>query len=276
MLTLYVVATPIGNLEDITLRALRVLREVGVIATEDTRTTAKLLAHYGISTPRLSYYTHNARLRLPQILERLEREDVALVSEAGTPGVSDPGSALVEAALERGIPVVSVPGPSAVPAALAASGLPADSFLFLGFLPRRPAERRALWRSVAGETRTLVAFEAPHRLRTSLQDALAVLGDRRLAVCRELTKMHEEVFRGTLSQALARFTEPRGEFTLVLAGASSADVEGPPDLEAVREALRRLRDERVPVREATAQVAAAYGLSRREAYRLWLEERSHL
>jgi 16S rRNA (cytidine1402-2'-O)-methyltransferase len=215
--TLYLVATPIGNLEDVTLRALRVLKEVGIIAAEDTRTTRKLLAAHGISARVTSYYEGNKDRKTPQLLQALEHHDVAVVSEAGMPGLSDPGYELVQAAIERGIPVAPVPGASAVVAALVVSGLPTDQFVYLGFLPRKAGERRRLLEGVAQEPRTLVAFEAPHRVRRAFQDIEAILGDRRIAVCRELTKVYEEVFRGTGTQALDHFKEPRGEFTLVMA-----------------------------------------------------------
>ncbi|MDP2954543.1 MAG: 16S rRNA (cytidine(1402)-2'-O)-methyltransferase, partial [Chloroflexota bacterium] len=218
MATLYIVATPIGNLEDITLRAIRVLGEVGLIAAEDTRTTRKLLSRYSIKTPLTSYHDHNKESKLPYLLRVLQEKDMALVSDAGMPGISDPGYELVVKAVEEGIQVVPVPGPSAVTTALAISGLPTDQFVYLGYLPRRRGQRRLALQEVSGESRTLVIFEAPHRLRDSMEDIRAVLGDRRLAVCRELTKVYEEVFRGTVSQALEHFTEPRGEFTLVIAG----------------------------------------------------------
>ena len=209
MSTLYVVATPIGNLEDVTVRALKVLAEVDLIAAEDTRVTRKLLARYKIHTPLTSYHEHNKVTKLPMLLASLREQDVALVSDAGMPGVSDPGYELVRAAVEAGYPVVPVPGPSAITSAVAVSGLPVDQFVYLGFLPRRRAARRKLLLSLASETRTLVAFETPHRLAAALQDVLEALGDRRIAVCRELTKMHEEVFRGRVSEALAHFEEPR-------------------------------------------------------------------
>jgi len=221
MAELYLVATPIGNLEDITLRALRVLREVDLIAAEDTRTARKLLSHHGIRARLLSYNDHNKQARIPRILAALRQGAVALVSEAGMPGISDPGQDLVAAAAEAGFPVVPIPGPSAVTAALAVSGLPTRQFTYLGFLPRRAGERRRLLASLAAEPRTIVAFESPHRLRPALADLLAVFGDRRIAVCRELTKAFEEVFRGRISDALERFPEPRGEFTLVIEGAST-------------------------------------------------------
>jgi len=271
MPVLYLVATPIGNLEDITLRALRVLREVSLVAAEDTRTARKLLSHYGIRARLLSYHEHNKGARIPVILEELRRGDVALISEAGMPGISDPGVELVAAAAKEGFRVVPVPGPSAVVAALAVSGLPTSQFTFLGFLPRRAGERRRLLAQVAAEGRTLVIMEAPHRLRQSLLDMLHVLGDRRVAVCRELTKAFEEVFRGTISQALAHFLEPRGEFTLVVEGAPPQGREV--DQELLREELAYLRSQGMRAKEAVAQVVAHYGVPRRLAYRLWLQGR---
>jgi len=268
--TLYVVGTPIGNLEDISLRALRILRQVDLIAAEDTRTTRKLLARYGIETPLTSYHEHNKLIKLDYLLKTLREKDVALVSEAGMPGLSDPGYELIRAAIERGIPVVPVPGPSALVTALVVSGLPTDSFVYLGFLPRRREERRRLLESVARERRTLVAFEAPHRLLATLADLKEVLGDRRIAIARELTKVHEEVWRGTTGEALARFEEapPRGEFTLVIEGAKEARW----DEERVRQALRRMLGEGVGTREAVKAVAELAGWPKREVYELALEE----
>ena len=268
--TLYVVGTPIGNLEDISLRALRILRQVDLIAAEDTRTTRKLLARYGIETPLTSYHEHNKLTKLDYLLKTLREKDVALVSEAGMPGLSDPGYELIRAAIERGIPVVPVPGPSALVTALVVSGLPTDSFVYLGFLPRRREERRRLLELVARERRTLVAFEAPHRLLATLADLKEVLGDRRIAIARELTKVHEEVWRGTTGEALARFEEapPRGEFTLVIEGAKEARW----DEERVRQALRRMLREGVGTREAVKAVAELAGWPKREVYELALEE----
>jgi 16S rRNA (cytidine1402-2'-O)-methyltransferase len=206
--TLYLVATPIGNLEDITLRALRVLRECALVATEDTRTTGRLLAHFNIEKPLISHHGHSKPAQLGRILATLETGDVALVSEAGTPLLSDPGYQLVQATVERGSPVISIPGPSAITAALPVSALATDRFLYLGFLPRKSADRRRALAEVAGVQATLVFFEAPHRLKAALSDAAASLGgDRRCAVCRELTKLHEEVWRGTLANALAEWHE---------------------------------------------------------------------
>ena len=268
MPTLYVVATPIGNLEDISLRALRLLKQVTLIAAEDTRTTRQLLNSYDIKTPLTSYHEHNKRTKLEYLLGRLESEDVALVSEAGMPGVSDPGYELISAAIEHGIQVVPVPGPSAVITALAVSGLPTDQFLYLGFLPRRPAARRRLLKSVAGETRTVVAFEAPHRLQEALSDALEILGDRRAAVCRELTKVHEEVFRGRLSQVMEHFTRPRGEFTLVIEGGAEKEPEITREIE---KELLKLRKQGAGAKEAVARLAESSGISRRKLYQAWLK-----
>ena len=265
---LYIVATPIGNLEDITLRSLRVLREVGLIAAEDTRTTRKLLNRYDIKVPLTSYHEHNRTRKIPLLLEALKTTDVALVSEAGMPVISDSGYELVAAAIEGDVQVIPVPGASAVTASLVASGLPSDEFLFLGFLPRRARERRRLLESIRTQTCTVVVFEAPHRFHESLQDALDVIGDRRIAVCRELTKLHEEVFRGTVSEAIAHFAEPRGEMTLVIAGAAAADLVK--DLDGAREELRRLKGQEIKAKEAVGAVAAATGISKREVYKLWL------
>ncbi|MBM2826319.1 MAG: tetrapyrrole methylase family protein [Dehalococcoidia bacterium] len=242
MPALYLVATPIGNMEDITLRALRILKEVGLIAAEDTRTTRHLLSAYDIKTPLVSYHQHSKAARLEMLLEVLAERDVALVSEAGTPGISDPGYELVVACVERGISVVPIPGPSAVVAAIAASGLPTGKFLYLGFLPRTGKERRRILRSVAGEEATLVAFEAPHRFAKSMTDVVNILGDRQIAVCRELTKLHEEIFRGLVSEAQEHFQQPRGEFTIVIQGANSRQkIEGSPSLEVTKHRKIRLR-----------------------------------
>ena len=217
---LFLVATPIGNLEDISARALRVLAEVSLIAAEDTRQTRKLLSHYNIHTSLTSYHEHNKLTKLDRVLAALAQGDVALVSDAGTPGLNDPGYELVRATLQAGFQVRPIPGPSAPVSALVASGLPTDAFLYLGYLPRKAAERRRMLEDVSSITYTLIFLETPHRLLASLSDLLQVLGDRDAAVARELTKLHEEIFRGKLSQALAYFTAnpPRGEFTLVIGG----------------------------------------------------------
>jgi len=267
MPTLYIVATPIGNLEDISLRALRILNEVALIAAEDTRKTRRLLATYGIRKPLTSYHEHNKKAKLSYLLSRLESEDIALVSEAGMPGISDPGYELVVAASERGIPVVPIPGPSVLVTALAVSALPSNEFIYLGFLPRRKGQRRRFFEQIAEEERTIIAFEAPHRLVATLEDILDVLGDRRIAVCRELTKLHEEVFRGAVSAAIAHFREPIGEFTLIIEGklkgerALTAPIEGE---------LRRLYEQGFSAKEAISQVAKATGVPKKELYRLWI------
>ena len=270
--TFYVVGTPIGNLEDVTVRAARVLGEVSLVAAEDTRISRRLLNHLGIRVPCVSCNEHNWRQRLPEMLRALETGDVALVTDAGMPGVSDPGAAIVAAVAAEGIDVQVIPGPSAVTTALAASGLPADSFLFLGFLPRRGRERRERLAMAAAVPDTLVVFESPHRLRATLADMRQSLGDRQIAVCRELTKLHEEVWRGPLSGAIEYFETPRGEFVLVLAGAelsSRGEQEGSPEL--ARERLAALRQSGARAREAVAEVVAVTGLPRSEVYRIWLE-----
>jgi 16S rRNA (cytidine1402-2'-O)-methyltransferase len=269
--TLYVVGTPIGNLEDISLRALRILGEVALIAAEDTRRTQKLLTHYGIKTPLTSYHEHNKLSKLDELIRTVQEKDVALVSEAGMPGLSDPGYELIQAAIARGIPVVPVPGPSALITALVVSGLPTDSFLYLGFLPRRRKERQRLLTSVAGEKRTLVAFEAPHRLLSCLADLKEVLGDRRIALARELTKLHEEVWRGRVSQALAHFQEnpPRGEFTLVIEGAREERVTW--DEGQVREALAEMLARGVDRKEAVKVVSELAGWPKRGVYKVALK-----
>ena len=268
MPTLYVVATPIGNLEDISLRAIRILREAKLIAAEDTRKTKRLLTTYDIMTPMTSYHEHNKWSKLDYILNQLEGGDVALVSEAGMPGISDPGYELIVAAIGRSIPVVPVPGPSAVITALAVSGLPTQRFSYIGFLPRKSNDRRRLLESVADESGTIVILEAPHRLRAALDDILLVLGDRKAVVCRELTKIHEEVFRGTISEAIGHFAEPRGEFTIVIAGRGEKDK--PLLTVAVEKQLHSMRLSGVAAKEAIARVAGATGLSKRELYRAWL------
>jgi len=268
MPTLYIVATPIGNLDDISLRALRTLREVKLIAAEDTRKTKHLLTTYNIKTPVTSYHEHNKWTKLGYILNCLEGEDVALVSNAGMPGISDPGYELVVAASQRGIPVIPIPGPSVVITALAVSGLPTDRFSYIGFLPRTANSRRRLLESLADERGTIVALESPHRLLGALNDILLILDDRKVTVCRELTKVYEEVFRGTISQAIEHFAEPRGEFTLVIEGKKERDK--PRLTEDIRRELDSMRLSGVAVKEAVARLAGKTGLSKKELYRAWL------
>ena len=270
MSTLFVVATPIGNMEDITLRALRVLGEVSLIAAEDTRTARKLLSHHEIRTPRLvSYNDRNRRQRTPQILAALEEGDVAVVSEAGTPAISDPGVHLVEAAVEAGHDVIPLPGPSSVVTALAVAGLPLRSFRYLGFLPRQSGARRRLFAELEDSPDTLVAFEAPHRLQKSLADLGSVLGDRRIVVCRELTKLYEEVFRGTAADAIAHFDKPRGEFTLVIEGNNEAQPKQQVAIDVDAE-LSALRDQGMRAREAVRAISERSGLPHRQVYDRWL------
>ena len=267
--TLYVVATPIGNLEDLTPRAARILGEVALIAAEDTRQTRKLLSYLGLSTRTVSYNRHNARQRTPTLLEALREGDVALVTDAGAPGVSDPGTGLVTEAAARGYAIVSVPGPSAVTAALAVAGFPADAFLFLGFLPRTTKGRHSALVQVSSLRSTLVLFEAPHRLLVTLASIAETLGDRRVAVCREMTKVHEEVFRGTVREAIAYFSMPRGEFTLVIEGAPDAPGGERPAMEDIAAAMAAARASGLSRRDAAIHVSSELGVPRRAAYAAW-------
>ena len=265
--TLYLVATPIGNLEDMSPRAVRILREAKLIAAEDTRHTGLLLRHFGIPTPVTSYFEHNKLNKLERILGELARGDVALVSDAGTPAVNDPGHELFRAALASGVDVRPVPGPSAPLAALTVSGLPTDSFLYLGYLPHKSSERRKVADQVSNLPYTLIFLESPYRILESLEDLLSVLGDRRVCVAREMTKMFEEFWRGKISDAVAYFKSrpARGEFTLV--------IEGKPKdekpkwareelLKAVRKELARKR----PAKEISSELAVQSGWSRKEIY----------
>jgi 16S rRNA (cytidine1402-2'-O)-methyltransferase len=269
MPVLYVVATPIGNLEDISLRALRILKEVGLIAAEDTRKTVRLLSHYGIRTPMTSFYEHSRLAKVEYILGVLEEKDVAVVSEAGMPGISDPGYELLIAAIERQITVVPVPGPSAVVTALAVSGLPAVRFTGIGFLANKQGERKKQLESVASLRGLIVAFETPHRLEAALRDILTVMGDRKITVCRELTKLHEEIYRGTVTGAIAHFTLPRGEFTLVIEG--NREKAPAPEMDDIRGKIAALIKDRTPAKTAVAMLSDAYGISKKEIYRVFLE-----
>ena len=273
MSILYLVATPIGNLEDISARALRILREAPLIAAEDTRHTRKLLNHFGIKTELTSYHDHNKRLKLEPILERLQNHDVALVSDAGTPAINDPGFELVNAALAAGHTVSPIPGPSAPIAALVASGLPTDAFLYLGYLPRKQSERRKFLSQVAHLPYTLIFLETPHRLLESLADLQTILGDRKMAVARELTKMYEEIYRGPIHSALAHFSSQpqRGEVTVVVAGAPPEAGRWPED--RLRAELRaRLANGESPSQIAK-EVAKLAGWGKREVYKIVREMR---
>lgn len=301
--TLYLCATPIGNLGDITLRALEVLRGVDLVAAEDTRRTRQLLAHYDIHVPLTSFHAHNWKSKGPHLVRELQAgRSIALVTDAGMPGISDPGSELVALALEAGLKVVPVPGATAAIAALVVSGLPADRFCFEGFLPARSAERRRALAALAGERRTLVFYEAVHRVDKTLADMLAVLGDRRICVARELTKLHEEIWRGTLAEAVEHFRDRplKGEFTLVVegapgeakrvpavsgpAGAGQAEREtggeefadgpageGAADPADARALLRELLAGGLSRRDAAAEAARRLGLPRRHLYQMAAE-----
>lgn len=265
--SLYVVSTPIGNLEDITVRALRVLQEVAVIACEDTRQTRKLLEHYGIATPLLSYHEHNERQRAAELIGRLRGgESVALVSDAGTPLVSDPGYRLVNAAAAAGIRVVPVPGASALLAALAGSGLATEAFRFCGFLPARAGQRRRTLEALRPEDCTLIFYEAPHRILETLKDVEAVYGSRPVVVARELTKLHEEFLRGPAAEvraALAARAAVKGEITLLIGKRTETEAAAVP----VEEAVRVLEQQGLARMDAIKQVARARGLSKRQVYR---------
>jgi 16S rRNA (cytidine1402-2'-O)-methyltransferase len=266
---LYIVATPIGNLEDITLRALRVLKEVDLIAAEDTRHTRILLDHYDIRTPLTSYHEHNERAKAQPLIARLlGGESIALVSDAGTPAISDPGYRLIVEAISAGIRVIPLPGASALAAALSASGLPSDRFAFEGFLPAKRQERKTKLQDLRQDDRTLIFYEAPHRLSESLQDMLQILGDRQIAVGRELSKIHEEFLRGTVSEVMARLAdhEVKGEVTVVVRGAT----DSPISTDLLETEVRRLIDEGMRVKEISDLVGARYQISKREIYQMVL------
>ncbi len=272
---LYLVATPIGNLEDITLRAARVLREVSVIACEDTRRTRGLLTHLSIQAPTMSLHEHNERARIPQILAILrEGKSVGLVTDAGTPAISDPGAALVAAAARAGLTIVPIPGASAVTSAVALADFPADRFAFAGFLPRKRSDRKKMLQSLAGLRMALVMFEAPHRVREALRDMEDVFGPRRMLLARELTKVHEEVLRGTVSEVRASIGEAlKGEVTLLIEGAAetpSGDEQMP--REDPRDFVEALLGQGLSRRDAARALAVAYRLPAREAYRIALGE----
>ncbi len=273
---LYLVATPIGNLEDITLRALRVLREARLIAAEDTRHTRRLLDRYGIATPVISYHEHNKLARRDEILVTLAEGDVALVSDAGTPAINDPGYELVVAAIDAGYTVSPIPGPSAPIAALVASGLPTAQWTYLGFLPSKPKDRRAFIARYATLPTTLLIFETPHRLRAALADLETVLGDRPMCAAREITKLHEEFVRGAISEVRAHFDQhaPRGEFVLVIGGYIEPE-HAPESLEdrrdRARERLSELAQAGIGGSVAARQVARELGLARKEVYALMID-----
>ncbi len=274
--TLYLVATPIGNLEDITLRALRVLKEVDLVAAEDTRHSRKLFAHYGIATPLTSYFAHNEKDKGEKLISVLrEGKSVALISDAGMPAIADPGYLLVHRCRQEGIPVTVLPGACALVTALARSGLPSDRFGFEGFLPARAKARREALRQLQAESRTTVFYEAPHRLFATLQDLATELGEEReVAIARELSKMHEELFYGSAAAAIEHFGRERVRGEIVLLVAPAADgksVRGQAQAGSVEDSLRKLMAEGMRPRQAAKQVAKEFGLPADEVYRLWLE-----
>ncbi|MBD0344589.1 MAG: 16S rRNA (cytidine(1402)-2'-O)-methyltransferase [Coleofasciculus sp. Co-bin14] len=270
---LYVVGTPIGNLEDMTFRAIRTLRSVDVIAAEDTRHTGKLLQHFEVKTPQVSYHEHNRRERLPELLNQLNQgKAIALVTDAGMPGISDPGYELVKACIEAGIQVVPIPGATAGITALSAAGLPTDRFVFEGFLPEKGKERQKRLESLQAEVRTLILYESPHNLRVTLRDLANCLGnERRIVLARELTKLYEEFWRGTISEAIAHYTqvEPKGEFTLVVAGVPIEDKPVLSDQELKVE-LQQIMAQGISRSQASRQLAQLTQLPRRRLYELAL------
>lgn len=271
--SLYIVATPIGNLEDMSFRAVRILQTVAAIAAEDTRHTGKLLHHFQIKTPQISYHQHNTQTRTPELIQRLQSgQDLALVSDAGMPGISDPGVELVQACVEAGIEVIPIPGANAAIAALVASGLPCDRFCFEGFLPVKGKVRQQRLQDIATESRTVVLYEAPHRLRQTLQDLAEQVGDdRQIVLARELTKRFEEFWRGSVQAAITHYQshEPKGEFTVVLAGEAVSKIL-PTDLE-LRTELQGLLAKGWSKSRASRQLAEKHAMSRRQIYQLTLD-----
>ncbi len=278
MPTLYIVATPIGNLDDLTLRAIELLRSVSVVVAEDTRVTRKLLDRVGSTARVISFHRRSGEKGIGTIVRLLDDGDVALVSDAGTPGVNDPGQAIVAAAIDRGHNVVPIPGPSSVMAALSVCGFYADQFASYGFLPANGSRRRRVLRQIAGQSMAAVMFETPHRLRDTFADTAEILGDRNLVVCREMTKMHEEIWRGAADEALLHFEKPRGEFVIVVAPLERSGV-GPQAMsaeDAEREILNiaaELDDEYESRRDLVDAVAAEIGYPRRQVYQVLHRQR---
>ena len=271
---LYLVGTPIGNLEDITLRASRILQEVDLIAAEDTRRTGKLLQHLAISTPQISYNEHNHNSRIEELISRMQQgENLALVTDAGMPSISDPGVDLVRAAIAHNITVIPIPGGTAVISALAASGLPTDRFVFEGFLPQKQSDRYTRLELLRSETRTIVLYEAPHRILKTLKDLVEVVGEsREIVLAREITKVYEEFWRGNITQAIAMYTnerQPKGEYTIVLQGAPASSLIT--DEAELKQELRQLLDRGMTRSQASRQLAKLTSLSRREIYQLDLD-----
>ena len=267
---LYIVPTPIGNLEDMTFRAVRVLKEVDLIAAEDTRHSQVLLNHYGIRTPVTSYHEHNERSKARELVERLRQgSSVALLSDAGTPMISDPGYRLMVEAIAAGVQVIPLPGPSALTAALTAAGLPTDRFAFEGFLPAKKSERRSTLEVLREDTRTLIFYETPHRLKETLADMADIFGDRDVAIGREISKVHEEFLRGAMREIIAKLEQQnvRGEITLIVQGATSGALV---QEEQLISEVRQLAEDGMRVKEISELLGARYGISRRDVYRLAL------
>lgn len=270
--TLYIVSTPIGNLEDITLRALRILKEVDLIAAEDTRRSLKLLAHYGISKPMISYWREKEKARSDEIMSRLHAgQSVALISDAGTPGISDPGELLIKKAVEEHLRVVSIPGPSALVASLTVSGLPAEEFTFIGFLPSGKSQRRKVLADLSIERRTLIFYEAPHRVIDTLTDIGEIVGERKASLVKEITKIHEEVLRGSISEILSELKNSvvAGEYVIILEGRKG---ERPPVTGIVLSEIRALMKKGLGRKEAVKKIADEYGISKKELYNASLHE----
>lgn len=267
---LYIVATPIGNLEDITLRALRVLKEVDVIAAEDTRHSLKLLNHYGISKQLMSYWGAKEKVRAENVLKKLRSgQSVALISDAGTPGISDPGAVLIRKAIHEGIDVISIPGPSALISALSISGLPTEEFTFIGFLPQKESQRQKVLKELSLEHRTLIFYEAPHRIFEALQDMEEIFGERKAAIIKEITKIHEEALRGSISDILDKLekTTIAGEYVIIVEGKKKEEVSFDEALGEVRAFMKKGRGRK----EAAKMVSELYGLSKKELYDRSLE-----
>ncbi|MFA5809153.1 MAG: 16S rRNA (cytidine(1402)-2'-O)-methyltransferase [Thermoleophilia bacterium] len=275
---LYVCPTPIGNLGDITLRVLDALKQADLVAAEDTRRTRKLLSHFGISKPLVSFFEHNEIRRLPDLLKKLkEGKTIALVSDAGMPGICDPGYRLVKAALDDGLQVVVLPGPSAVETALVSSGFPSDSFVFMGYLPRKKGELEKVLGSIAEESRSCVAFETPHRLTATLSAAVPHLGERRIAVCRELTKKFEEILRGTAAELSLRLSQKvKGEIVLVFEPREQQIPQETGPTDTVEDAIRGLLEEGISARKLSGLVALATGVSKNRAYKLTLQIKQNM